>query len=207
MSRESHRKIHKKLRQHSPSGVKKAKKIFSFKYPKLFLLLVFIILAYYIFTMPFTSKFIESFDKLGHFGVFISGTLTSIGFTTPFGIGLLTKINPSNILIAALIGGLGATVADLLIFKTIKLSFADEFKKLEKTKVIKEIEAIVKKNKHVLIRHYLIYIFAGIMLATPLPDELGVSMLAGLTTIKPTRLAGISFILHSIMIFFIFWAI
>lgn len=203
----SHRIIHKKLRKHSPNGVKKAKKIFSFKYPKLFLLIILILLAYYIFSMPFIPKFMESFNKLGQLGVFISGILTSIGFTTPFGIGLLVKINPNSIWIAALIGGLGATVADLFIFKTIKFSFADEFEKLEKTKVMEEIGDIVKKNKHVLIRHYLMYIFAGIMLITPLPDELGVSMLAGLTTIKPVRLAAISFVLHSIMIFFIFVAI
>jgi hypothetical protein len=203
----SHKKIHRKLKKHSPEGVRKAKKIFSFKYPKLFLLSVLIIVAYAIFSMPFITEFMESFSKLGHLGVFISGFLTSTGFTTPFGIGLLTKINPDNILIAALIGGLGATVADLFIFKTIKFSFADEFKKLEKTKVIEEIESIVKKNKHVLIRHYLMYIFAGIMFITPLPDELGVSMLAGLTTIKPANLAVISFFLHSIMILFIFLVI
>ena len=38
------------------------------------------------------------------------------------------------------------------------------------------------------------------MIATPLPDEMGVSMLAGLTTIKPWRLAIISFILHALAV-------
>jgi len=59
----------------------------------------------------------------------------------------------------------------------------------------------------VLIRHYLLYVFAGIILATPLPDEVGVSMLAGLTTIKPMKLAIIGFILHSAAIFCIFYFI
>jgi hypothetical protein len=204
---ESHRKIHRKLRKHSPEGVKKAKRIFSFKYPKLLLLIIVIVFAYYFFSMPFIPGFMESFEKLGHLGVFISGGLTALGFTTPFGIGLLSKINPPNIWFAALIGGLGAAFADLFIFKTIKFSFMDEFKKLEKTKVIKEIEQIVKKNRHVLIRHYLLYIFAGIVIATPLPDELGVSMLAGLTTIKPLRLAVIGFFLHTIAIFLILYLI
>ena len=83
----------------------------------------------------------------------------------------------------------------------------DEFKSLEKTKLIREIEHIVKKNKFVLVRHYLLYIFAGIMIATPLPDELGISMLAGLTTIKPLKLAIISFILHTSAIFVILYFI
>lgn len=203
MRHKSHRKIHGKLRKHTPEGVEKAKKMFSFRYPKLFILIILILLAYYIFSQPFISGWIELFNKLGHFGVFISGILTALGFTAPFGVGLLSKINPSNILIATVIAGLGATIADLMIFKSIKFSFMDEFKKLEKTKIIKEIEHIVKKNKFVLVRHYLLYVFAGVVLATPLPDELGVSMLAGLTTIKPLKLALIGFVLHSSAIFII----
>jgi len=203
MWHKSHRKIHKKLRKHAPESVKKAKKIFSFKYPKLFTLIVLILLAYYLFTQPFISEWIEVFNKLGDFGVFISGFLTSLGFTTPFGVGLLIKMEPSNILFATLIAAFGATIADLLIFKVVKLSFMDEFKRLEKTKLIQEIEHIVNKNKSVLVRHYLLYIFAGLVFATPLPDELGVSMLAGLTTIKQWKLAIVGFILHSIMIYVI----
>lgn len=205
MTHESHKKIHKKLKKHSPEGVKKAKKIFSFKYPKLFILIILILLSYYFFSQPFISEWIELFNKLGHFGVFIAGTLTSFGFTAPFGVGLLTKMALSNIFIGALIGGIGGTIVDLFIFKTIKFSFMDEFKRLKKTKVIKEIENIVKKDKHVLIRHYLLYIFAGIMIATPLPDEIGVSMLAGLTTIKPLKLAIIGFILHTFTILVILY--
>ncbi len=203
----SHKRIHKKLRKHAPNSVRKAKRIFSFKYPKLFLLVSLVIIAYYIFSRPFAEGLVETFDNLGHVGVFISGILTALGFTAPFGIGLLLKINPESILFAALIAGFGASIADLLIFKIIRFSFMDEFKRLEKTRVIKDIEKIVNNNKHVLIRHYLLYIFAGLALATPLPDELGVSMLAGLTTIKPLALAITSFILHTSAIFCLFYFI
>jgi len=203
MRYKTHRKIHKKLRKHAPESVEKAKKFFSFKYPKLFILIILTLLAYYIFTQPFISGFIEFFDNLGYFGVLIAGILTGLGFAAPFGFGLIIKINPENILIASLLAGLGATIADLMIFKIIKLSFMDEFKRLEKTKLLKEIEHLVKKNRFVLVRHYLLYVFAGIILATPLPDEIGVSMLAGLTTIKPLKLAIIGFILHSLAIFLI----
>jgi len=132
MVHKSHRKIHKKLRKHAPKSVEKAKKIFSFKYPKLFSFIILILLAYYIFTQPFISGLIEVFNKFGQFGIFIAGILTGLGFAAPFGFGLLIKINPSNILLATLIGGVGATIADLLIFKTIRCSFMDEFKELEK---------------------------------------------------------------------------
>jgi hypothetical protein len=195
-----HRKIHRKLEKHSPNAVKKARKIFSFKYPKLILLIIMIISAYYLFSRPFMTDFMKSFGGLGNFGFLLSGALTSIGFTAPFGIGMLMSTISENILLAAIIGGIGGTLVDLFIFKTVKFSFMDEFKELEKTKVIKEIKSLVKKNKHVAIKHYLLYIFAGILLATPLPDELGISMLAGLTTIKPIKFSLICFFLHSLFI-------
>ncbi|MCK9595775.1 hypothetical protein M0R19_01155 [Candidatus Pacearchaeota archaeon] len=200
-----HKKIHKFLKKHHPQAVKKAKKIFSFKYPKLVLLIILIALAYYIFTKPFMSEFMQLFNKLGIFGTFISGILITFGFTAPFAIGLLIKTNIQNIFLASLIGGIGATIGDLFIFSTIKLSFMDEFKRLEKTKAINKIKKIVKNNKHILIKHYLLYIFAGIIIASPLPDEIGVSMLAGLTTIDKKRLAITSFLLHTSAIFFILY--
>ncbi len=205
MSHESHRKIHNELREHSPRGVKKAKKIFSFKYPKLFLFVLLIILSFYIFSQPFIPEIINLLGNFSYIGIFIAGVLMSLGFSTPLGIGLLINIAPQNILFGALLGGLGAVIADLLIFKTIKWSFMNEFKELEKTKGIRHIEQIVKKNKHVLIRHYLLYIFAGLVFATPLPDEIGISMLAGLTTIKPMKLLMISFFVHSTAIFLLLY--
>jgi uncharacterized membrane protein YdjX (TVP38/TMEM64 family) len=206
MSNESHKKIHKKLRQHSPKGVKKAKKLFSFGYVKLFLFVGLMVLAYFLFSSPFISDWIKS-NNFGNLGVLVSGALTSTGFTATLGVGLLTKMNVQNILIAALIGGVGAAIADLILFKSIKFSFKDEIKKLKKMKIIKEIENIAKKNKNVLIRHYLMYVFAGILLVIPLPDELAVSMFAGLTTVKSLKFGLISFVIHASTIFFILYII
>lgn len=205
MFQETHKRIHRVLRKHHPKAVEKAKKLVSFKYPKLLIMLLFILLSYYIFTRPFIPEIISLMGDMDYIGVFLAGFLVAFGFSAPFGIGLLINMDPGNILFATFIGGLGATITDLFIFNTIKFSFMDEFKKLEKTKIISKIENIVKNNKHVLIKHYLLYIFAGIVIATPLPDEIGVSMLAGLTTIKPVKLAVISFLLHSFTIFLLLY--
>jgi uncharacterized membrane protein YdjX (TVP38/TMEM64 family) len=42
------------------------------------------------------------------------------------------------------------------------------------------------------------YAIAGLIISSPLPDELGVSMLAGLTTINAKKLSIISFIMNSL---------
>jgi uncharacterized membrane protein YdjX (TVP38/TMEM64 family) len=47
-------------------------------------------------------------------------------------------------------------------------------------------------------RHYLVYAFAGLIIASPLPDELGVALLAGFTHIKPWKFAIISYVCNTL---------
>ncbi len=202
---EAKKRIHHKLKKHAPRELHKAKKIFHFKLPKLFLLALFIIIAYLLFKQPFVYDLMSNLGKLSYPGIFIAGILISVGFSAPIGLGILITMNPESIILASFIGGLGAMVTDLLIFALIKSSLTKEFRTLEKTKLIRKIESIVAKEKNILIRHYILYVFVGIVIATPLPDEIGVSILAGLTTIKPSKLAIISFFLHSLMFFIILY--
>ena len=198
-----HKIIHAVLRKHHPQAVHKARKLFRFKYPKLVFLVLITILSYFIFKQPVIQGLILSLNKLNYLGFLIAGVLFAFGFSAPISIGFFIISQPSNLFLATILGGFGAVIGDIIIFKTIKSSFKDEFEELKKKKIIKKIEEIVKKNKHVLIRHYLLYIFVGIMIASPVSDEIGVSILAGLTTIKESTLALIGFILQSMVIFLI----
>jgi hypothetical protein len=202
----SHRQIHQTLKKHSPHGVHKAKKLFGLKFPKLFLLVGFIVLAYFLFKNPAINSQILKLSGLDYFGIFIAGLFLSFGFSAPFSVGFLILARPENIFIATLVCAVGSVISDFAIFKVIKFSFMNEFKELGKTPAIKKINSIARKNMSVKIRHYLMYIFAGILIATPLPDEAGVSLLAGLTTIKLKWLMLISFVLHALAIFVILFA-
>jgi uncharacterized membrane protein YdjX (TVP38/TMEM64 family) len=175
------------------------KRLFKLKYPKILALLITIILAYFIFSNQIIKDFMANLSayNLSYLGIFIAGLLFSFGFTAPFSAGFFITLNPSNIWLAGIIGGLGAMCSDLLIFKLIRFSFKDELKKLKKEKISKEIENLVNKTLGNKIRIYIMYAIAGITIASPLPDEAGVIMLAGLTRIKPKILALISFILNT----------
>ena len=162
-----------------------------------------IILAYYIFSQPAITAFFSTLGHLSYPGIFIAGLLFSFGFTTPFAIGLFIAINPSNIYLAAILGGFGALISDLLIFSIIKISFQDEFERLEKTKFFKKISNLIKNNINAKLRFYLLYIFAGFVIASPLPDEIGVTMLAGLGHIRPLPFAILSLIFNTLGILFI----
>ncbi len=182
--------------------VKKNLKIFTnFKYPKLTLFILMIILAYLLFKNPNTVEFVSHLGKFKYLGEFIGGLLFAFGFTTPFAVGFFLVLQPTNIWLAALIGGCGALISDLLIFKFIKINFEDEFIRLNKTKVIRKFTKLINNNLGHKIKIYLIYAFSGIVLASPLPDELGILMLAGITKIKMNILAIVSFISNTIGIF------
>jgi hypothetical protein len=194
------REIHRKREKHAPKAVQKSKKIFKFKYPKLLLFTISILIAYHLFTKQPVIEAITKLGSLNYAGSFFFGILISFGFSTPFAIGYFLISHPENIFLMAICGGIGATIGDLFIFKIIKFSFMKEFKQIERAGLIQKIKKIVSKNKSHLVRHYLIYIFVGFVIASPLPDEIGISILAGLTTIKPRKLAIATFILHTTFI-------
>jgi len=199
------KKIHRTLKNAHPKATSKAKKIFSFKYPKLFLLTLSIILSYYIFSNPLISSEISKLNGLSYIGIFIAGLLIAFGFSAPIAVGFLIVAHPQNIFLASLIGGSGALLSDYAIFKLIRFSFLNEFNSLKK-ETIKQIKKITHQNIEIKVKHYVIYVFAGILIATPLPDEIGISMLAGLTTIRPKIFAIVSFLLHTFFIFILLLA-
>lgn len=177
---------------------KELKLISGFDYPKLTLLVIAIITAYFIFSNPKVDVFVLSLNNLGYLGVFIAGIFFAFGFTAPLSAGFFITLNPENILLAGILGGIGAMISDLLIFKFIRFSFMDEFQRLEHTKTMRKLSNLIEKTLGHKIRIYFMYAFAGILIASPLPDEAGVIMLAGLTKIRAKILALISFILNTL---------
>ena len=175
------------------------KRLFNYKYTKLTLLLLSTILAYYLFSNDSVVDVINHLDGLSYLGVLIAGLLFAFGFTTPFAIGFFITYSPENIILAALIGGFGAFLTDSLIFKIIKISFMDEFKSLRKNfKIRSHWHYKFFKSKT---RLYITYVLVGIILASPLPDEVGVSLLSGFTKVKFWVFALLSFLMNSIGIF------
>mgnify|MGYP001574005851 CR=1 FL=1 len=172
-----------------------------FKYPKLMIFALLILAAYILFRNETVAGYFSQLGSLGYLSMFIAGVLFAFGFTSPFAVGMFIVINPQNILFAALIGGFGSMLANVLVFNLIKSSFTEELKELEKTKFVKGVEHAFELRPHHKIGHYLLYVFAGLVLASPLPDEISVVMLAGLTHIKESLFILVSFILHTLGIY------
>jgi len=177
------------------------KRLFKFKYPKITILILITIFSIYLFRNPTTQSLLYSLEKYPYISIFITGFLFSFGFLTPLAIGFFLTFPISNIFMASIVAGIGGALSDLLIFKLIRLSFMDEFLRLEKTKPLRELAHAFKYKPLHKFKAYVLYISAGIIIASPLPDELGVTMLAGLSAIKPRLLAILSFIVKTIGIY------
>ncbi|MBS3078858.1 hypothetical protein J4218_01940 [Candidatus Pacearchaeota archaeon] len=180
------------------------KRLFRFRYPKIAILIAFMAIAYILFSDSNVSSFVNNIGTYYEYiGYFFAGLLFSFGFTTPFSVGYLIVSKPDNIFLASIMGGVGALISDIVIFKIIKFSFIDEFQRLKRTERIRELRDLIEYEFGHKIKNYLLYIFAGIVIASPLPDELGVIMLAGLTKIRIRSFMVISFLFNTIGIFII----
>jgi len=168
-----------------------------FKYPKMLLFVLCIIAAYFFFSSDYLSWITSHLGVMSYAGVFICGLLFSFGFTTPFSIAILLKLNFENIFLAAIIGGFGALISDLIIFRFVKFSFEDEFRKMKNERPFLFLRNGVHKTFNPRITNYLLLAFAGILFASPLPDEAAILLLVSLSKINEAKLAIISFIFNT----------
>ena len=172
------------------------KRLFVFTYPKLTLYFFAIALAYFVFQIPLIADFVYRLDNLFLVAIFFAGFLYSAGFTTPLATGFFLSLNVSSYLRYALIAGIGALFADLAIFSFIRISFMDEFEKLEHTSFIRHFISFFHKFPKKL-RVFFVYFFAILIIASPLPDEIAVAILAGFTKIHPYAFVFISYFAHT----------
>ena len=170
------------------------------KYPKFLLLIITFLIAYFLFQERNYQPFHEFTISIGYFGTFLAGVLFAYGFTAaPATAVLLILAKEQNILLAGLVGGLGALTGDLVIFNFIRHSLEDEIKKLSREKIV----LYINHKTPNLLKKYLILVIAGFVIASPLPDEIGVALLAASKGISIKIFSIISYILNTAGIFVI----
>ena len=176
------------------------KRLFIFTYPKLTLYIIATFVAYFIFQIPAVVLFFRGVEGLSYIAIFLGGLLYSAGFTAPIATGFFLSLNDYSFLRYAIIGGFGALIADLGIFSLVRISFMDEFKKLEHTSFVSHIIKFFHKFSGK-VRIFFIYIFAFLIISSPLPDEIAIALLAGFTKIHPYAFVFVSFFANTFGIF------
>ncbi|MHB0977866.1 MAG: hypothetical protein ACYC1K_00425 [Minisyncoccota bacterium] len=146
-------------------------------------------------------QFVSSLGDLRWLGIFISGIFFTSLFTTPPSIVLLGEFAQSTPLLPlAIVGGLGAVCGDYIIFHFVKDRISKDVEFLFSFSKHKRFSAVFKTH---LFKFFVPFIGA-LIIASPLPDELGITML-GMSKVKNKVFLIISFIMNGLGIFVIGW--
>lgn len=178
---------------------------FRIQYPKLSLLACSFLLAYILYLQGFFDLLPQLLHGHGYISMFIGGLIFTFGFTSPFAVAIFIEMADTvHPILGALVAGLGAVVADMTIFQFIRLSFDDEIHRLKASALATWMkDKLHRETVPERIQQYIAWSIAGILIASPLPDELGVTMLSGLTEIRGKPFAAVCFGLNALGVFLI----
>jgi uncharacterized membrane protein YdjX (TVP38/TMEM64 family) len=170
------------------------------KYPKLTLYIISLFLVYLLFS-GFAYTFLhDALVFMGYFGTFLAGLLYPYALTSEAGTGILLVLaKEQNLLLAGVIAGIGALISDIILFLFVKHFFGDEVQKLSKETVIRTVNRWIPAS----VRVYLLATFSGILIASPLPTEIGIILMTSIRNISVKKFAIIVYILHVSAIFII----
>jgi hypothetical protein len=173
---------------------------FRIQYPKLLLLCASFVLAYALYSQGVFDILPQYFGGMGYVSMFVAGMLFCIGFTAPFGLFLIIELAPGlNPFWAALIGGMGGVLVDLVIFEVARLSLQDELRRLASSGLIRRaVRLLYHERVSDKMRFYTLWALAGFIIASPLPDEIGLTLLSGVATVHPRKLALFCFALDTL---------
>lgn len=141
---------------------------------------------------PNLHKVLIDISQAGYLGVFLAGMMYGSSFTSSTATIIFAQLPDSlNIVMVAIIGGLGAALYDVLVFILVR-----------RVTHLQRFSAISLRWQHRKIPSWLMQVIGGLIIASPLPDEMA-SGLLGFSTVGRWRFAMISLIGNMTGIFLI----
>lgn len=147
-------------------------------------------------------KILTSTQELEWLGSFIAGMFFTSVFTTAPAIVTLGEIARANsILPTAIFGAMGAVVGDLIIFQFVRDRFSEHLMEIIKHQGAgKRIKLLLKLKFF----RWLTFLAGGLIIASPFPDELGISLL-GFSKMRTSWFIPLSFAFNFIGILLVGW--
>lgn len=170
------------------------------KYKNLTFVFLGILLAFILSRIEAFHAFLLHLGSLGYLGAFLAGILFVSTFTVATGAVILfilaETLSPLEI---GIVAGLGAVFGDFTIFRFVKDNLTDEFEDIYNN----------VDSRHHLIKllhskyfSWTLPIIGALIIASPFPDELGVTLM-GISKMKIYKFLLVSFILNAIGIFLV----
>ena len=142
---------------------------------------------------PVTTA-IDALGSWGWIGVVITGMFFTSTFTVaPSAIALYQLAHTYDPLVIAMLGGLGAMLGDMIIFRTLKDSIFVEWEPIFHYLG----ESHIMRTLHTPFFAWFAPVMGALVIASPLPDELGIGLL-GIAKLKTWEFLLISFVMNSL---------
>lgn len=166
----------------------------SWKYKNLSFLFFSLVFAFFLGKLEPFHQFLLSLGTLGYLGSFFAGVLFVSTFGVATGIvALLVLAEKLNPILLGVIAGTGGVAADFLLFRFVKDRLIDEVKPIYDQL---DHNHHLKKLLHTKHFRWVFPVVGAIIIASPLPDELGVSLM-GIAKMRNRTFLLLSFILNS----------
>lgn len=167
----------------------------------LILLVSGVVLAVFLVRAGIAEQFVIWLDGWSWLGVVVAGMLFTSVFTTGSAIVLLgTFAETTPLPVLAVFGGLGAVLGDYIIFRFVKDRLSEDLEYLLSFSGKKRLSAIFRTQFFRLLVPFL----GALVIASPLPDEIGVAML-GLSKVRNRVFLPLSFVLNGVGILVVGW--
>ena len=156
-----------------------------------------VIFAYLLIKTGTVDNFLASVGGLTHIGSFIAGMFFTSIFTAVPATAILGEIALTTPpWIVALFGGIGAVCGDYILFLVVRDGLSRDIEYLVRHSGYKRFHKIF----HTKLFHRFLPFIGAIILASPLPDEVGLAML-GFSTVDKDRFLLISLAMNTAGIF------
>jgi len=149
--------------------------------------LVVLVLLGLLYLNGMLEGFILGLHELEYLGAFIAGAFYSYGMTTPLAIvAFAIMAKDMDPFVLAGIGACGAMVSDYFIFSAVKEEAG------KRIKIATGIEIRIPQADGLLSRMFL-FVLGGVVLMSPLPDEVG-AMMMGIGRTRTPWFLGMAFV-------------
>lgn len=173
------------------------KKRYRYKYPKLLVFMITIIIAIILFYEWMHSQLVHDFlVSLWYGWTFLWWLFYSYGFTSSSATAILLILSKDNSLILAILTAwIWALISDIILLKFAKNHLLQELTLLKEDIYIVNLRNFLKKIFWPPYK-YIMPIIAGILIMSPLPTEIGITILASRNLSMKTFMI-ITYILHT----------
>ncbi len=159
----------------------------------LFYLLATVLSAFLIARSEIVHTFLQSTNDFAQVGSLVAGMFfTTVLTTAPAMVVLGQLALDTPLWVVALFGGFGAVVGDYILFLLVRDGMSRDVEYLLKHSGLRRLRKLFDTK----LFHRLLPFLGALVLASPLPDELGLAML-GLSDINKDRFLLISFVMNA----------